>query len=1722
MVTHPTNAGTYHYYLNDSGLTKLSHLSANFVVPSANQVNGYGTLIIDPAAKTIVMGSASRTYQGNQTADGANGNNVLTAIKQAITNAGYNDASLTANDFDWWLDDRTDYGVSSSGPKDAGSYNIRLNSYGKQHLAADNPNYDLTLTDFKYTIHKAKAIVGIDTTDPQEVAWNGQPIAISINNFKPTMTVEDEDGHVIMNPTDDSGNPLTIGNGALSSTDYEFVDNDGRVITSFAHWRNLRPAESTPFKVGTYHLRLTESGLTKLEQFTNNYDWSLDPRSIGTININSIAPKLSLSGYGMMTYNGQPVPYSAVAARGEDGYPLMYVAVNSATHSGDQLLIEIPLNPGDYSWQLSGNPLSTAPTQAGIYSVILNNDHFKQSLSQVMARDTDYANALDLDHSTFGDTSTLFYIIPATISTVTESGHGSQAFDGSPANLTLTDLANGLSATGLVGTDQLKTSDLTSDDYDWYQVDPTTGAETKLNAVPSAVGTYIVKLNDNGLNILQQNNGNYTIYNPNSTTPYEAAIAGGYNYQITAAQATATLAGQNDRTYNGQAVSTADINSGNGIAITISIPQGNDPTGRTLTYHLQDGDYTWLDTVDHNAPKNAGTYTIGLNKSAVLAHLRAAIANDPTWRGMVNLAESDLAGTATFTIDQKDATVSFTGSDNSAVYTGQPQVMPVAKLKVALSTAGLVNGEHLNTDGLTTQDFRGFQGYGEETYITTAPVNAGQYSFILKTFNNQGLAVLQRDNPNYRLTMGSNGFNYQVNPAAGQVTLTGGETVTYTGQTNSDLYRHFAVELSTLTPVSDTLAYTLTNGDLEFSSNGTDWTSTVPVAAGTYQVKLSPAGWANIAAANQGGTNINWPTAPAAGTSPLTYHVTKAVATVAFTNNSQSVSYNGRTGQFADGGQFAPQITTNNGQTVTIPSGVHLSVADGDYEFNGHVLTTEPTELGTYTVTLSDHGLAKLESNTANYRWANQTTGTYTINRTRGVKVTLVNVRGGQSATYKGSQFANADLVDGNYAVTLANGETYTLQPGDLEFVAGQDPTDVGSYQVQLSPQGLRHIQGVDSSHYDYDLNDTGTATFTITKATPTATFAGNSEKTYDGTAISGYAPTVTISAPGTNPVSLVAGTDYVWEKDCHTYATAPTDAGVYTVTLTDAGRNKIKAVNAANLDWDAGTITGTGTYTIDRANAVINLSGGNQQSANWTGHDISLDLTKFVPTITDTTNHRSIALPTSVHLTAGDYTISQGGHTVSAIEPGDYTVALTTAGWQKIRDAISGNANYQWQNTGAGSLQIKTVAAVIKLSGGTSTIYSGGNATVPVDAHGNVTGLTVTLPSGLTYQLKPEDLAFVEGRHANVGTYHLQLSPTGISHIEALDSSHYDWSYDGSQATLTVRSATATYRLTGGQSKYYDGNRGSLTAAGHYQIKITLNNGQTVTYQLHDEDLAFPAGVNPTNKGTYDVILSPTGLRHLQGINPNYSWDTAHSTSNAHYTVDAGVMSYGISGEADTVFNGHDQALTQDQVNALVPQWAGYRVAPDGVTNIRLSPDDLEYVQKGSDNQWHVVTPHNAGTYGVRLKQSAVDRLNAANNSGNYTFDRATDVGASFIISQRQARLSLSGSQTDSYTNNGPLDVSNFTVKLTNTADGVPVTVTGLQPGDLLIQGYGQDDYPTDVGSYQVEIQQQLLDRLEREFPNYKFTADEVITTPTTGSGDTSVTSGSDTGVVDRNNDGL
>ena len=247
------------------------------------------------------------------------------------------------------------------------------------------------------------------------------------------------------------------------------------------------------------------------------------------------------------------------------------------------------------------------------------------------------------------------------------------------------------------------------------------------------VGTYQVKLSQASQEKLKQLTGN-------NGANYKWTFKTTANYIVTAATADAKLNGSNQKTFDGTAVTTAQVNSNGQILVHFTFPG---PTTES-TYALQDGDYIWN---AGSAPVNAGTYTITLNKQSILAHLQDALKKQVN--GNVTISADDLGGQASFTITQKAITdVTISGSDQSKTYNGKSADLDVNGLKI--TTNGTVTNTPLVNPGITASDFTWYDAAGKK--LDGVPTDAGTYQAHL---NANTLVALQKANPNYKLNISS-------------------------------------------------------------------------------------------------------------------------------------------------------------------------------------------------------------------------------------------------------------------------------------------------------------------------------------------------------------------------------------------------------------------------------------------------------------------------------------------------------------------------------------------------------------------------------------------------------------------------------------------------------------------------------------------------------------------------------------------------------------------------------------------------------------------------------------------------------------------------------------------------------------------------------------------------------------------------------------------------------
>ena len=1588
VVTEMKNAGTYTISLTESGINKIKAIQADNL-----NWSGSGQITVKINKKTLTdvsfSGTDSKKYDG--TAGTINvdkaGNWQATGL---ISGESFNATGLTNADFKW----------DGSTPTNAGDYQIILNDDGLQKLQSINANYDFSKVTghIAYTIEKAKATINLAGSQTKD--YNGEAGTIDASNFTPSVKTDNGVDWTIPSTTtfdsndfiftDDQGNQITaptalgdyhvylsasgLNKIKTDTTNYDWADgslgiykiqknsdstvsltdvSDGQsetykgsaygntdidvsdykltLPTGFTYTLQASDLEFVPStdatNVGTYHVELSQAGkdhLNAADPTHFSFDFSKFNAGEGTFKITKASASAAFLGNGSKTYDGNAI--SGYAPTVSITAPGVVASDNPALTAGT-----------DYVWTKDGHTYTSAPVDAGTYTVELTTTG-KNKIKEV--------NSANLTWTDAEITGTGTYIITKATPTVTFQGAGSKTYNGSALNTSDYTTQVGLAITDAPNAGENPISLTAGIDYVW-----TKDGHTYTTA-PVDAGTYTIELTTNGKNKIHT-----ATANGDNLDWRNAVISGTGTYKITEVAATANLSGENNRDYNGSAVSTADLNNGGNITVTIAIPNST----KTISYTLQDDDYTWT---AGSAPTDQGSYTLSLNKANVLAHLKAQIAADSTWKGNVGIIASALSGTATFTVNKKAATVSLTGS-TTVTYDGNQVETPLAQLKDKISGTDLVSGQSLDLSGLTADDFDWYDASGDK--LNNAPTDHGTYTIKLNT---AGFATLKNKNTNYSLSIkdDQNSYSYEIKQAKGSVALDGSRTITF-GTADPDYYKHYSVTLTTdPTAIHGfTPSYTLQAGDLEFSSdNGRTWSTSVPTTVDTYQVKLSDAGRNNLIAANKDNGNIDWPANSFTGIK--TYIIEAATATAALGGNA-NMTYDGQVAELSNVNSGSIQVN------VTIPG----------------------------------------------------TTGNH----------------------------------------------TYTLQTGDYTWnTTGRvAPTDAGDYTISfdLTATGKAHLKNfidgiAGAGNVDIPASVTGTADFKIKQLAITVNEGNSDEKTYDSNPASISLDTLKNSLSGSGLVSgqnldtsTLTASDFDWYQGTTKLTGAPSDAGDYTIKLNAHG---LQALQTANKNYSFSAITGDYDYTINQANATIKLDEAtNQQTATWDGNNISLDLTKFQPSITTDNSHQAtIDLPSTLTLTAGDYQITQDGTVKTPKEPGTYTVKLTEQGWQKVRDAITGHDNYNWKSTGSGKLIINKATATAKLSGSGSVTYTGSIAQIPYPG-----SYEITLSNGERYIVQFGDLEFISGNNpVNVGDYRVKLSNAGLRHISEVEGNHYDYTYDNSTAILSITPASATATLEGTGQHDYDGSVASLSE-GRYSVE--LSNG--MTYNLQPGDYTWATGTVPIAAGTYNISLTTQGKNHINalttvGTTNNYDWTFA---SNANFKVAQMPVTITVSN------NGRNgQSVVYGQPMTIDP--SHYQViitTEDGRTLTGWTP-------LAGDLQFEGATPVNVGDqYKVILSEQGMRGIKAEFGIRNYTYKKTGN--GNFTVTPAKATITLIGDDNMIYSGNpAGLNASKYRLTLPS---GFTHTLTNSDLQFIDARG-NQIDPPTNVGDYHVALTTTTLNAIE------------------------------------------
>ena len=1605
---------------------------------------------------------------------------------------------ITGNSYQW-VSSGDEHPLNYN-PKDVGAYFVKLTDTALKLLETNNPNFTFfnSLTNI-YKITPAPASATLSGSNSK--VYNGQAItaaqatggSIKINLKFPcannaSYTLQSGDYTISGNATDAGEYTITltqagitnienyinslVGTGQDGASNVEFADNaiSGTASFTIEKSKNVVSVDGTQketYNGSDYNVVYNADGTNSVTVSIARADGNttgamgdltkvtLDSRDFTIVN----GPAKNVGSYQIvLTKDGLAKIQSALG----DNYA---VSVNSAVtgtlqidpymasavFSGDpvwtynggtmpeywthfKVALDEPNNPvydlkaTDLEFLVNGKWTSVAPINVGTYKVRISDQGWKNIKAINSDNVTWSATASDGEGS---------YEVKQANVTATLSGQNSMVYSGNAA--TTADLYAGDSTIKVVINSNGKIANLPVNftleggDYTWNTTD---------GKAPVNVGPYTISLTQAGLAKIQElingavGEGNVAL----TTTPANAGTA---NFAITQAVApNVQLYGNEKSTYNGQAVNFVPTNTetkknyGFNNVENLTIP--------TLT----SDDFEWVDK-DGNvvtAPVNVGTYYLQLNAKG-----EAAIADaNPDYSFVDQNGKSTISGMITYTVAPANLSLTVSGTA-SKVYNGQDakitqKQIDDGEIKVVWNTSDDAPVLKYN---FTPDDFEVVDKNGQPA----VHANAG--------IDNQGQTLIAKDNPYYvRLTDAAiakvkalaNASNYNITQAAdsgeyliyaqkAELTLTGSQTTTYGTSMPLDPSA-YQIDFSNWSGSAPKPQITLENGDIYVDTNGNGQEDDIlPVNVGEYKVRIAKqladklqklypdydfSGSINAQAAENDKIDFSTVVVPKHDTA--SYNIIPAVATVKI-NGAQHVKYG--TSTTVQDGQYTADVTAPvDGKETPIVTNVKLTADD---------LTAVPSDskAGTYTLYLTDKGLADVQAAikghgdvTKNYNWQNAVEST--ANLFVDQMPVKISVSGNSSVVY-GSQEWLMNTIEkqpNGYTLTITtengNDLTYDLQAGDLEYT--QTPGNVGDYSVALTKQGLQNIEKALGLDYEYPqdpADTTSTAKFTVEKGDANVIVNGSWEKTYN------TEQTMPNDLSGHYGVGYVTiyradgtSTDVKLQPSDLAFANGAnaTNVGTYGVVLSESGKERIKALDGANGDNYNWTFDSTGTYIVDQATGQAELTGQNSKVFD------------DQPVTTTEVNANGQIV---VNLTLPVY--EQGA------EPGDAPTLVKTInlGSYTLQDG-----DYTW-NT------------------------SDGKAPTNV---GNSYKITLN---------KDKILSHLQTRLT-------ELNGTGQNGESNVTINTDDLSGTAS-FVITPKSITNVVISGDDQDKVYDGQGASLDVSG-----LKINGDDVVTDKplvdtgitASDFDWYDASGKQldaaPVNVGSYTARLKSSALKTLQDVNPDYNFDAASAVIN--YAIKQAPVTAEMGGSSERDYTGQGTSVV-DVLNNVTWDAKKQTGFVDGqiLNTAGLIADDYAWYTKNADGTYTAIgDPVNAGTYYLKLKESALDQIKNANP--NYSFASDAITGEfTYTINAVSGTATLSGENSKTYdgqaVTNAEVISPSGTIKVTFGFPGSTDKNTYvLQSGDYT----WNVDQPTNAGTYTLTLSDAGLAHLQAAINQY------------------------------------
>lgn len=632
-----------------------------------------------------------------------------------------------------------------------------------------------------------------------------------------------------------------------------------------------------------------------------------------------------------------------------------------------------------------------------------------------------------------------------------------------------------------------------------------------------------------------------------------------------------------------------------------------------------------------------------------------------------------------------------------------------------------------------------------------------------------------------------------------------------------------------------------------------------------------------------------------------------------------------------------------------------LVLTTGDFK-----VSNDGFSANSYTYTLTSTGLAKLQAIAGLEQIKNpDTTGIITINPVA-TTPTLNNVNFNYDGTTKASDAT--DLV-AKVSVVANDGTTKEISLTSSDIVVSDDGTDAGNYSYKLSTTGLKKIKSELGSNYTVNQTDIKDGTITIN---PTATTPklSNVDFDYDGTTRASDATNLTAS------VKLTDGTTKVINltKADITVSNDSVQAGNYEYTLNATGLANVQ--KAVGDNYSIGTDKNTvGSIIIDPITATVKF---NNNSIIYNG----------------TTKASSIPISVTVTLPDGITKVIEWPEASNyiniqdSVNAGTYVYDLNATGKTALSSLISNELgpNYTFNLPTSGKNVIEQAPATIVAVSDDNVIYDGTNHNLNVTTTGTVNN------DVLEYTVN-------NNSQSEVGQYTVDIIPTSDSTV----NSNYDIKI--TNGSLTIKAARATVNLNN-VSLTYDGITKASDATG-LTATVQLLNGTPKIVSLSSSDISV-ANDN-TNTGTYDYILSATGVNKLQNAVGNNYQVTSNATGNitikdatsdvilssSSFTYDGTTKASDTSGltASVTLANGTTKQilLNSNQINVTNDD------SSVGKYTYTLNVDGIAAIQQAVGNNYQFNTTDAVGDITINKATAPISL-----NNGGFAFDGITKASQS------------------------------------------------------------------------------------------------------------------------------